>query len=170
MRKNEKLDDKTFMRLFVPSVISILLCMTVLVSTTFAWFSSTIESDSTVIASSEYVTAVSLGDTLLTKNSGIYTVSAAAGLRYDVTVTAKGNGNGYCRVWAKDGTYVYSVNIPATVESTTFTFGLVCEEDTLVYVCPVWGSLADSSVLRIKNGQILNVKSDLTITIAEVAP
>lgn len=47
--ENEKVTEKHLMRVLISSVCSILLCMTCLVSTTWAWFTVSISSENNVI-------------------------------------------------------------------------------------------------------------------------
>lgn len=58
--ENEKVTEKHLMRILISSVCSILLCMTCLVSTTWAWFTVSISSENNVIGIGQWTELTSV--------------------------------------------------------------------------------------------------------------
>lgn len=60
--ENEKVTEKHLMRVLISSVCSILLCMTCLVSTTWAWFTVSITSENNVIGIGQWTEPAAVAD------------------------------------------------------------------------------------------------------------
>ena len=52
-QNNEKLSDKAFARLFLTSILGILVCIICLCSTTYAWFTGSVQVDSNKIQTAD---------------------------------------------------------------------------------------------------------------------
>lgn len=102
-------------KILLPSVLSILLCMTLLCGMTWAWFASTQSTPAATIQAATYridvVAETKNGGTVLTAGqNGKY--SLVAGVAYTVTLTASGNASkGYCKVTLPDNTVLRTAQI-----------------------------------------------------------
>lgn len=103
MENNKKLTDKSFHKLMFSSIASIFICMICLASMTWAWFSTTVESSSSVLASASYEAHVQTDDASVqalfgTENQYVLGVGS-----YYFTVTQSGTSEaGYCVVIVYD--------------------------------------------------------------------
>ena len=128
-------------KILLPSVLSILLCMTLLCGMTWAWFASTQSTPAATIQAATYridvVAKTKNGGTVLTAGQdGKYPL--AAGVVYTVTLTARGNASkGYCKVTLPDNTVLRTAQI-APENSLTFTLTLT--SDGNVSFSPEWGT------------------------------
>ncbi len=125
-------------KILLPSVLSILLCMTLLCGMTWAWFASTQSTPAATIQAATYHIDVVAknGETVLTAGpDGKY--SLAKDVAYTVTLTASGNASkGYCKVTLPDNTVLHTAQI-APKNSLTFTLTLT--SDGNVSFSPEWG-------------------------------
>ena len=125
-------------KILLPSVLSILLCMTLLCGMTWAWFASTQSTPAATIQAATYHIDVVAknGETVITAGqNGKY--SLAKGVAYTVTLTASGNASkGYCKVTLPDNTVLHTAQI-APKNSLTFTLTLT--SDGNVSFSPEWG-------------------------------
>lgn len=126
-------------KILLPSVLSILLCMTLLCGMTWAWFASTQSTPAATIQAATYRIDVVAknGETVLTAGQdGKY--SLAAGVAYTVTLTASGNASkGYCKVTLPDNSVLRTAQI-APENSLTFTLTLTNGGN--VSFSPEWGT------------------------------
>ena len=126
-------------KILLPSVLSILLCMTLLCGMTWAWFASTQSTPAATIQAATYRIDVVAknGETVLTAGqNGKY--SLAAGVAYTVTLTASGNASkGYCKVTLPDNSVLRTAQI-APKNSLTFTLTLTSGGN--VSFSPEWGT------------------------------
>lgn len=126
-------------KILLPSVLSILLCMTLLCGMTWAWFASTQSTPAATIQAATYHIDVVAknGETVLTTGqNGKY--SLVAGVAYTVTLTASGNASkGYCKVTLPDNTVLRTAQI-APKNSLTFTLTLTTGGN--VSFSPEWGT------------------------------
>lgn len=82
----EKVTDKALRRVLISSICSILLCMTCLVSTTWAWFTVSIENPGNVIQIAKVENTVTITDgqsKTVEPNNGVYTLNPGT---YNVNV------------------------------------------------------------------------------------
>ena len=142
---DEKLTDKAFSHSLIVSVISIVLCLVVLCSATYAWFVSETASASNTLMSGSFDLEVSInnGSVPVTEDqNGVWSCTLLPG-SYTVSLTrvAGSTSNGYCYVTVGTG----SAQPTATViENTTagepdFTFTITVTEETDVKLEPWWG-------------------------------
>ena len=97
--QGEKVTEKHLRRVLISSICSILLCMTCMVSTTWAWFTVSIENTNNVIEMATATASVQISPVAITDENGAYILNA--GENYTVTVTV--SGLWYVRVlWFRD--------------------------------------------------------------------
>lgn len=136
-------------KILLPSVLSILLCMTLLCGMTWAWFASTQSTPAATIQAATYridvVAKTKNGGTVLTAGqNGKY--SLAAGVAYTVTLTASGNASkGYCKVTLPDNTVLRTAQI-APENSLTFTLTLTSGGN--VSFSPEWGTYSGEPEIK----------------------
>lgn len=125
-------------KILLPSVLSILLCMTLLCGMTWAWFASTQSTPAATIQAATYHIDVVAknGETVLTTGqNGKYPLAKGT---YTVTLTASGNASkGYCKVTLPDNTVLRTAQI-APKNSLTFTLTLTNGGN--VSFSPEWGT------------------------------
>lgn len=106
-KKTEKLTDKAFSRLALTAVLSILLCIVFLCSSTYAWYSATLNgSENSIKTAGECLLQISVAN----GGSDVPLVDGQAtlekGVTYTVTLTMpKDSPSGYCVVNTASGTY-----------------------------------------------------------------
>ena len=124
--------DKAFMKMIMPSILGIFLCMCCLVSLTWAWFSEDSETVSSIEAAS-YNATVSITDN---KNEDAVVAANAlkAGGEYTVKITTNATDNtvGYCVITAGSTTLVTS--------KAGATFTLAVDEDLVLTAEAFWGT------------------------------
>ena len=134
-------------KILLPSVLSILLCMTLLCGMTWAWFASTQSTPAATIQAATYHIDVVAknGETVLTAGQdGKY--SLAAGVAYTVTLTASGNASkGYCKVTLPDNSVLRTAQI-APENSLTFTLTLTSGGN--VSFSPEWGTYSGTAEIE----------------------
>lgn len=134
-------------KILLPSVLSILLCMTLLCGMTWAWFASTQSTPAATIQAATYRIDVVAknGETALTAGqNGKY--SLVAGVAYTVTLTASGNASkGYCKVTLPDNTVLRTAQI-APKNSLTFTLTLTNGGN--VSFSPEWGTYSGEAEIK----------------------
>ena len=86
--QGEKVTEKHLRRVLISSICSILLCMTCLASTTWAWFTVSIENTDNVIQIATATASVQISPAAETDENGAYILNA--GEDYTVTVTVSG--------------------------------------------------------------------------------
>lgn len=134
-------------KILLPSVLSILLCMTLLCGMTWAWFASTQSTPAATIQAATYRIDVVAknGETVLTAGQdGKY--SLAKDVAYTVTLTASGNASkGYCKVTLPDNTVLRTAQI-APENSLTFTLTLTSGGN--VSFSPEWGTYSGEPEIK----------------------
>lgn len=134
-------------KILLPSVLSILLCMTLLCGMTWAWFASTQSTPAATIQAATYHIDVVAknGETVLTAGpDGKY--SLAKDVAYTVKLTASGNASkGYCKVTLPDNTVLRTAQI-APKNSLTFTLTLT--SDGNVSFSPEWGTYSGEPEIK----------------------
>ena len=134
-------------KILLPSVLSILLCMTLLCGMTWAWFASTQSTPAATIQAATYRIDVVAknGETVLTAGqNGKY--SLAKDVAYTVTLTASGNASkGYCKVTLPDNTVLRTAQI-APKNSLTFTLTLTNGGN--VSFSPEWGTYSGEPEIK----------------------
>ena len=139
-------------KILLPSVLSILLCMTLLCGMTWAWFASTQSTPAATIQAATYHIDVVAknGETVLTAGQdGKYPLAKGT---YTVTLTASGNASkGYCKVTLPDNTVLRTAQI-APKNSLTFTLTLT--SDGNVSFSPEWGTYSGEAEITPEHSTI----------------
>lgn len=134
-------------KILLPSVLSILLCMTLLCGMTWAWFASTQSTPAATIQAATYHIDVVAknGETVLTAGqNGKY--SLAKDVAYTVTLTASGNASkGYCKVTLPDNSVLRTAQI---VPKNSLTFTLTLTSDGNVSFSPEWGTYSGEPEIK----------------------
>lgn len=140
-------------KILLPSVLSILLCMTLLCGMTWAWFASTQSTPAATIQAATYHIDVVAknGETVLTAGpDGKY--SLAKDVAYTVTLTASGNASkGYCKVTLPDNSVLRTAQI-APENSLTFTLTLTNGGN--VSFSPEWGTYSGEAEITPEHSTI----------------
>ena len=151
--KKEKLSDRVFLRIMITSIIGILLCISSLSATTWAWFTASEDNVGNVISSGKLDLRITVTDSLgdevsstpLDKSS-IYILAAGV---YTVTLTVADTSTvtkGFSTV--KAGGVTYKTGAANTGETNPISFTLsVGEDDTTVVFDTMWGLPAEPDVL-----------------------
>ena len=139
-------------KILLPSVLSILLCMTLLCGMTWAWFASTQSTPAATIQAATYHIDVVAknGETVLTTGqNGKYPLAKGT---YTVTLTASGNASkGYCKVTLPDNTVLHTAQI-APKNSLTFTLTLTSGGN--VSFSPEWGTYSGEAEITPEHSTI----------------
>ena len=149
-KKGNTVDDN-IVRLMIPSMIGIVLCVVLLMGVTWAWFTASVETKST-LSSANYDLDINITDesgTAVEEANGSYALDA--GKKYKVTLTASGTStsSGYCIVngGAKE---LKTVQIG---KGNALSFTLTPNSSGTYKFIPVWGTYsgnaditADSSI------------------------
>lgn len=125
-------------RILAPSVLAICVCTLCLCGTTWAWFTATTSSGTTVIQAASYSVNVSAENksVKITPESGTTTVTFTAAGEYTITLTPTGTAqNGYCKISYADADY-YTEQFTSAV----FRFTVNADENSELTVTPQWGS------------------------------
>ena len=155
---DEKLTEKAFSHSLIVSVISIVLCLVVLCSATYAWFVSETASASNTLMSGSFDLEVSINniDTasavdVTEGQNGVWSCTLPSG-SYTVSLTrVEGStSNGYCYVTVGTGSAQPTATV---VENTTagepdFTFTITVTEETAVKLEPWWGIPANPLIVN----------------------
>ena len=138
--KHSKPTDKNILQMIAPSIMGIALCMVCLADSSWAWFSSHIQTPPQTIASANFGVEVSIDGEQIDSS-----VSLAAGQSYKVALTATGTAEkfgGYCVV---EGNGVSYYTAPLLSGGETLTFTLNPEQDTKYTFTAVWGKYSSTS-------------------------
>lgn len=133
--RHSKPADENILRLLMPSVVGIALCMVCLAGSTWAWFSASIQTEpQTIEAASFDISAV------VTDAGGQPVPSGQlleAGQKYTVTLTAAGSApsGGYCEV-ESGAVSLYTETI---LPNESLTFTLIPETEAAYTFTAVWG-------------------------------
>ena len=142
------------------SVAAILLCIVMLCSATFAWFSDEHSISGNTMAAGTFDLSVSLEDSsdnviVPTKNTdGTMTAILPQAESYLVTVTITEDttvSQGFCVIEANDVSQ--STQLIKKGETITFRIVTTSENETVIFK-PVWGVPSNVSIMQ---GQIINI-------------
>lgn len=154
--KEEKITDKAFSQGLFISVFSILLCIVALCSTTYAWFSNDVSSNSNRLVTGNFDLTVSVTKSAngtaiadsenpikVTKDSsGVSSCTLTNAGEYIVTLTMSEDttvSKGFCIIEINGKSYS-TVSINKTDRTEPFVFKIsVHESDALIYFTSVWG-------------------------------
>ena len=169
-QKQDKLSDKAFSQSLTISIFSILLCIVLLCSLTFAWFNQDVSSPSNTLEAGQFLVDIVVVDSSSTapvgsEKNGVWTYALETADTYTVTITVseQATAKGYCEVSLNGGELLSTVHLigenykgNVTGERTKTIKFTVTHEDgenagSLV-IAPHWGISADSSI---QNGTAL---------------
>ena len=158
-QKTQKITDKAFTRFVATSVFAILVCIACLCSSTFAWFTTTQDSQSNTISSGTFdheikieITSADGGATVELTNGGVQTCELNRNKSYVVTLTptAATTVKGYCVITIDGVVYntdTYGAVSEGSLESLTFTLTLPAGNGPAeVIFKPHWGIAAEKHV------------------------
>ena len=160
---DDKLTEKAFSQSLIISVLSILLCIVVLCSLTYAWFSEDVSSNTNKLESGHFSLYISeirreedkiatAGENPVTADdSGIYTLRAAGTYIITLKLTDETTVKGYCVVTVNGNEYRTEVIVNEqtkseaySTENAPFTFKITTmEADTTIKLESRWGVPVD---------------------------
>ena len=158
MKRNttqELTSEKAFFRVFATTIISVVVCLISLCSTSWAWFTGSVESSKNEITTGQCLLEITVEKDGVAL-SGLETgVTLDAETEYLVTLSLpSGSSSGYCFMQANGQDY-YSKAILSHEEAQakTISFTVKAEEQTTVKFIVRWGIY--SGEVDVANGGIL---------------
>ncbi len=142
--KHTKPTDENILRMLMPSLLGILLCMVCLAGTTWAWFSASLQTGpQTLTAANFEVTAIVTeeGGGPVTELQDGYALQADT--RYTVLLKAAGSADefgGYCMVESGEKAPLYTSRMKP---GDDLQFTLIPPETAVYSFTAVWGSYSD---------------------------
>ena len=143
INEGEKMTEKMFMRSIYVSLLSIGLCIAVLCSVTWAWFSDSVSSATNTIKTGNCTVEINVSDQFGNRIDPVdgtdekYTLSSGS---YLITVTSSGSVNtSYCKLNIANNDY-YTQQISTSEPDNAISFTLIFEEDTVLEIYRRWGS------------------------------
>lgn len=155
--KATKKFDKNLLRLLMPSLIGMFLCAALLVGSTRAWFTASVQSSSQIIQAANYDIAVTVDN-----KSVDGSIELTAG-RHAVTLTASGTAKrfgGYCRI-DYNNTSLYTAPI---MPDNTLTFTLNVQETATFTFTSLWGVYSGSPDIS-RDSDTINTANVLSYTV-----
>ena len=160
----EKLTDKAFSRLWIASILGILLSIVCLCSTTWAWFEADVSSSQNVIQSGEGLLAVTVTKDQ-TQISDIEQKIVREVGTYTVTMTLpQDSASGYCVIYVGSDAYRSPYILRSQETEQAITFSIVLEEPSELSIETRWGIYSDGEPDITENGTLTLPK---TQTIAQ---
>ena len=157
--------DKAFNRLIFSSVLSIVLCLFLLCSTTYAWFTDSVtQSSNTITAAGNCHLEIAVNDGVSDLDKIDEGITLVKDTVYTVTIKLpQGSSSGYCVISVGAMKY-YSDYIRAEEAPKTLTFNVVAQ-DTFnnVTFTTKWG-------LHSRTGESADVKDGVLTIIGSPAP
>lgn len=127
------------LHLLALSAVGLCACLICLCGVSWAWFTATTSTGTTVIQAATYTVDVSADENNkveITPESGTTTVTFTAAGEYTITLTPSGTAqNGYCKISYAEGDY-YTGQL--TTDKLHFTVN--ADADSKLTVTPQWGS------------------------------
>lgn len=149
--KHTKPTDKNLMRLFLPSIVGILICMVCLAGTTWAWFSASVQTGAQTITAANFNVKVAIDPTPVESADGRYKLTG--NVTYTVTLKATGTADefgGYCIVENTAGDKHYTSQMKP---GDSLKFTLIPPADGTYTFTAVWGKY--SGVADISAGGVI---------------
>jgi hypothetical protein len=154
--KDGKVSDKTLTMNMLLCVVGIVISMSLLATTTWAWFSGSVSSSENVIKGSTCDITVKVGDNEITTpatENGKYTFTFSAGTPYVITMTSVGTASsGYCTLEVDGKTYIteqiytdsyVNASEEDDIESNHITFTLTFDTVRTATISTRWGLSAE---------------------------
>ena len=176
--KDEKITEKAFLQSVIISVVGFLLCIVVLCTMTYAWFSSETSSTANTLMSGSFDVTISVSEVedgvaaastieAESNNEGKYSYTLDAGT-YEIclTLTEGSNVKGYCvvKIGSDEERHTDAIigentaNVEAADITNPFTFKITLTEETTVILEPRWGIAAVSDI---QNGMVIDMTSSV---------
>ena len=152
--KQIKRNNDSIVKMIMPSLVGIGVCITCLLGTTFAWFTDNAYTSTQSIEFANYGLNIEIEgeDNIVEGDDVTYILSQKReGQGYKVTITATGTAStGFCTI--NDNMITEQIN-----QGETFTFILYPDEDNKEYTfTSIWGTPSEySKISKIKNGDIV---------------
>lgn len=163
--KDEKITDKAFSQSIIISVVSILLCIVMLCSLTYAWFTSETSSSSNTLMSGSFdvkITVSKLEDGVASANAieaesnneGKYTYKLLPGT-YEISLalTEDSTVKGHCVVTIGNDTQhtdaiigANTANVENAAMTDPFKFKITVTAETTVFLEPRWGVVVNADI------------------------
>ena len=163
--RHAKPAEENIWRLFMPSLVGILVCMVCLAGMTWAWFSAGVRTKPQMISTATFdvnaVIAKDSGETVSPSLDGVYLLEAGT---YQVTLTAVGNviNGGYCMLRTEGKTY-YTDHLQVEGQ---IRFSLTVQEKGSYSFIALWGTYSGKA--EIHNGVELVLPSgDTNVNVPE---
>lgn len=138
-RIETKTQSDGLLHLLALSAVGLCACLICLCGVSWAWFTATTSTGTTVIQAANYTVDVSADENKSVKiepGSGTTTVTFIAAGEYTITLTPTGTAqNGYCKISYADADY-YTEQFTSAV----FRFTVNADENSELTVTPQWGS------------------------------
>ena len=146
-------------RLFLISIFTILISMAMLISVTFAWFTSTTSTKVPSVKSATYDLVASYKinetDTLTTIDNYSYTMTSnTCTITLSVASTSTAS-TGYCVVNINDNVGSDDYYTTAITGNTNYTFKINASSGIVITLTPKWGSYDQNGKTIINNGDTL---------------
>lgn len=173
--ENGKIREKVFVSRIVVAVIGILVWMSAIGFTAYAYFTSSITSSSNTIEAATYSTEIVIKDAsdvemTPTVDNIDYIYGLGSGT-YAVTIKALGNATtGYCKIVVGDvnaETSVKYYTIPMSPDeqqpNNVLTFTIQCYESSDVHIITNWGSCGETDEAKIiASGELITIGTPTT--------
>ena len=139
--EGQKVTEKVFHRVLISSICSILLCMSCLVSTTWAWFTVSIENQGNEIQIVNFEVSVTQNGVEIAQENGVYSLAAG---KYSIKATVKRDNIPGATLKSQEPYVVMTVKIGDQM-TAYHNIALLCAEnlefkkDTVVSFKVQWG-------------------------------
>lgn len=153
--KHSKSTDENIMRLLLPSFVGIILCMVCLAGSTWAWFSTSVQTSPQTITAGNYDIKVDISPDPAPAEGGGYSLEPYHS--YTVTLTASGTApsGGYCKIEGGVAP-LYTTQLKP---GESLTFSLIPEIKVIYTFTAVWGEY--SGTADITNGGTIGQKLEV---------
>ncbi len=138
-----KHEHKDIYFVLLPMILSVCLCVTFFMGSTFAWFSASQSMGIADIQMADYSVAVTVD------GEDLDSAKKLSKGTYDVVITATGTAtNGYCILFFDGAPWRHTIQIPV---GSSLTFKLKVEKEAEFEVFSQWGSSSMNNAYKITN-------------------
>ena len=168
--EHEKLTDRNIVRLLMPSVIGIVICVVCMAGMSLAWFSANAQTRLQDIKSADYGVNVTiekindvagtepLRETVTPESDGRFLLYKDS--KYEITITAFGTATkGYCVIQCDELEPKYT-DVIATGNHLVYTY--ISQTGGLYSFRGSWGTCTSDPDTRIKNGDVVGESEENT--------
>ena len=177
-RIETKKQSDGFLHLLALSAVGLCACLICLCGVSWAWFTATTSTGTTVIQSSSYKLAYQVDGAATTDFTEKAEIPVPDGGQCSITLSATGTAGaaGYCSVQVGDETsYHYTKPILVGDDASAFTFTVYAAKGTKIILTPKWGSysgdpnLSSGSIIGSTTGNTQQENPVAAATTAEPA-